>query len=126
MMSAASRIGLFALAAALFVPAAASADPSSKMVFKAPHHFSRAEAKMRVQQLLDYWAQRFGVRTNWDGDSAHIRGKVAGVEVDGYLVVNELEVDGEAADPGFPMAGSARNYIQKKLQKYLHPQYLEM
>jgi len=41
------------------------------------------------------------------------------------MVVTDTTIGGDAEDPGPFLRGIARGYITKKLQKYMHPQYLE-
>jgi hypothetical protein len=106
----------------LSVPAVAG---EQKMVFKVEHHFNVEDARARTQMLLDYWSKAFGVKARWEGDRVYIQGRVIGVQIDAYIDVRPDFVGGEGADPGPLMRGMARDYVQKKLQKYMHPQYLE-
>lgn len=89
------------------------------------HAFSRSEARVRVQQLLDYWSTRFGVQRTWQGDTARVRGSVMGVPFDGLVVVGDHEVSASTSDPGLLLRSTALDYVQRKLKKYLHPTYQE-
>lgn len=109
------------------VPALAQdpGDSSERIFFLQHHSFSRAEARLRVQQLLDYWKQRFGVTPTWHGDVAHVVGRVFGVEFDADVTVSDHEVKAQTSDPGSFFRGAAVDYVRRKLKKYLHPTYQE-
>jgi hypothetical protein len=94
-------------------------------VFEEPHTFSRTEARERIQQLLDYWSSRWGIRRDWHGDSVSIHGSVMGVSIDAELVIGDHWVSAFASDPGFLVRGAAVGYVSGKLRKYLHPSYQE-
>jgi hypothetical protein len=112
-----------ALGIVLFAATAVAGD--HKMVFKVDHHFSVADARARTQMMLDYWKKAYGVRSSWEGDRVYISGRVIGVQIDAFIDVTPESVGGEGADPGFLMRGVARDYVQKKLQKYMHPEFRE-
>ncbi len=88
------------------------------------HKFSTAEAHVRVQQLLDYWKARFGLKQDWSGERVWVTGSIIGVDFTAYLEVKDGLVRCESTDPGV-WRGFARDYVSKKLRKYLHPQYAE-
>ncbi|MCI0672897.1 MAG: polyhydroxyalkanoic acid system family protein, partial [Myxococcaceae bacterium] len=85
----------------------------------------RAEARERVQQLLTYWGERFGVQGFWTGNTVRVVGRLIGVAFEARLVVGDDRVVAEASDPGFFMRGAAIDYINRKLGKYLNPRYEE-
>jgi Putative polyhydroxyalkanoic acid system protein (PHA_gran_rgn) len=114
----------FILGVVLLAANAFAAD-EQKMVFKVDHHYSVADARARTQMMLDYWKKAYGVRSSWDGDRVYISGRVIGVQIDAYIDVTPESVGGEGADPGPFMRGLARDYVQKKLQKYMHPDFRE-
>ena len=129
-MRAPSRFALSLLAAVSFSSGLARADcpdpPSSyALVFEQPHSFSRAEARERIQQLLDYWSVRWGIRRDWHGDSVSIQGTVMGVPINAELVVRDHLVSASASDPGVFLRNAATGYVSGKLRKYLHPSYQE-
>jgi Putative polyhydroxyalkanoic acid system protein (PHA_gran_rgn) len=107
--------------------AAAPASPSHTLplAFERHHTLGRAKARERVRELLEYWAERFGVQRAWQGDTARIVGRLFGVNFEAKLVVGDSQVSAEASDPGFFLRGPAIDYINRKLGKYLHPQYQE-
>lgn len=107
-------------------PARADGPSTVDRIFFLQHHtFSRAEARVRVQQLLDYWKNRFGLVEKWRGNVAHVEGKVWGVEIDADVTVGDHEVSAETTDPGVFWRSAAVEYVRKKLRKYLHPNYQE-
>ena len=93
--------------------------------FEVTHPFSRTDARTRVQQLLEYWKGRFGVQNSWAGDHAFVSGRVMGIDFRARIDVNERAVDADTSDPGALLRGSARDYIGRKLKKYLSPTYQE-
>ena len=90
------------------------------------HKFSRVDAHARVQQLLDYWKRRYNVQQAWTGDNVEVSGVVVGVPFRAIIEITDGAVKCESSDPGALLRNSARDYVQKKLRKYLHPQYLEL
>jgi hypothetical protein len=90
------------------------------------HKFTTAEAHMRVQQLLDYWKARFGVTQTWSGERVAVSGSIVGVDFHAILEVSDGQVQCESTDPGGMWRGFARDYVAKKLRKYLHPKYQEI
>lgn len=129
MKVAVAQIRIWTVLATLVVTsgtAVADASPDARPLQLAQSHaFSRAEARLRVQQLLDYWSQRFGVQRSWQGDTARVRGSVMGVPFDGQVVVSDHEVSASTSDPGRFLRSTALDYVQRKLKKYLHPTYQE-
>lgn len=89
--------------------------------FEVEHGFSKDEAKKRVEALLRYWGDRYGVRSSWSGDRATLSGKAMGVSIDGSLEIGERSVGGEAADPGMLLRGQAKKYLTRKFSDYLDP-----
>lgn len=90
------------------------------------HKFSTAEAHLRVQQLLDYWKTRFGVTQDWTGERVWVSGSIVGVDFRAILEVSDGQVQCQSTDPGEMWHGFARDYVSKKLRKYLHPKYEEL
>lgn len=91
------------------------------MKFEVSHNLPRAEARKRVEQLVDHWAKKYGVATTWTGDSAKLKGKVMGITIDADLAVTENTVGGEGTDPGFLFRAKAKDYLQTKLSAALDP-----
>lgn len=115
-----------ALIALAFLARSAPASASQrKLEFRVPHQFSLSDARNRVQLLLDYWHHRFGVQSHWEGNRAQVSGELFGVPFQATVVLHRDRVEAEATDPGALLRGSARDYVWRKLKKYLHPKYLE-
>ncbi len=93
------------------------------ITLKVGHKFSTAEAHARVQQLLDYWKSRFGVSQSWSGERVWVSGNIMRVDFSAILEVSDSSVKCESSDPGGLWRGFARDYVAKKLRKYLHPRY---
>lgn len=101
-------------------------EPHGKVLrFRIGHNYSLADAHARLQLLFDYWKQRYGVIATWIGDEAHLRGSVWGVQFVGAIAIQKNMVVANATDPGVFFRGTAYNYIDRKLKKYLHPTYQE-
>lgn len=114
---------MFVLSAVVLSTAASAAD--EKMRIDVAHQHSKADARARAQLLFDYWHQRYGVECSWHDDAAHVVGRVMGIDINAVLVVSDDRIGGEADDPGPFVRGLAKSYITRKLQKYMHPQYVE-
>ncbi|MEW6435272.1 MAG: polyhydroxyalkanoic acid system family protein [Myxococcota bacterium] len=110
-------------------PAPATPDPielcGPTISLEVPHAFPRASARERVGFLLDYWNHRFGVKAEWRGDSVFLTGRVLGMEIRARFDVSDSAVTGVAADPGWFWRNKAKNYVTRKLKKYLHPDYAD-
>ncbi len=96
-----------------------------RLKFEVGHGFDRSVAKVRICQLLEYWTRRFGVKSHWEGDRVKLAGHLFGVDFRARFDVGDTAVDGETTDPGTVLRSSARTYIEKKLKKYLSPNYSE-
>ncbi len=89
--------------------------------FEVGHSLDREEARQRVAQLLDYWSAKYGVKSTWSGDQAHVSGKAMGLSFHADLEVTATKVGGEATDPGFLLRERARKYLAEKFASYLGP-----
>ena len=97
----------------------------NRVTLKVEHHFTRADARERVTQLLDYWSRRFGVKSEWRGYRVFLTGRVLGIDIKALFDVTDHDVLALASDPGTVLRGSAERYVDKKLHKYLSPTYDE-
>lgn len=95
------------------------------ITLKVAHAFTKKEAHARLQQLVDYWKSRFGVRQEWTGERVLVSGSIIGVDFKAFLEVRDGAVQCESTDPGRLWRGFAQDYVSKKLKKYLHPKYEE-
>ena len=87
--------------------------------FEVSHVLAKDEARKRTEALLQYWGQKYGVQSRWNGDSASLEGKVMGITLKGTLSVSERNVGGEATDPGFLFREKAKQYLTRKFSSYL-------
>lgn len=130
---------LLLLCVAVLSPVAAWADASEEaqpepftvasddqLSLTVTHHFpTRTEARARIAQMLEYWGHRFSVKSEWRGYRAYCSGRLFGVDFRASFEVGDGEVTAKATDPGLLLRSSAYAYVEKKLKKYLHPDYAE-
>lgn len=83
--------------------------------------FDDDEARERLRALSDYWAAKYGIRTDWRGDVAHISGKVRGVRFDGDVTVRDGRVDADIEAGFLAEKLGGRKYVEGKLEAYLDP-----
>lgn len=89
--------------------------------FEVPNSLSIDDAKKRVEALLGYWGRKYGVKSEWSGEKATMKGKAMGVSIDGNLEVLGAKISGEASDPGMLLRGQAQKYLTRKFAEYLDP-----
>ena len=83
------------------------------------HSFSRDEAKSRIDLLLTYWKEKYGLTYAWVEDKATVNGKVKGIEFDGSLAVEDERVFADI-DVGFLAEKlGGRQYVEHKVDTYL-------
>ncbi|MDY7228051.1 polyhydroxyalkanoic acid system family protein [Hyalangium rubrum] len=91
------------------------------MKFEVPHSLPKDEVRKRVEQLLQYWGTKYGVKSDWAGEGARLVGKVMGIQLDASFVITDKAVQGEGTDPGMLLRGQAKSYLQKKFGAVLDP-----
>jgi uncharacterized heparinase superfamily protein len=91
------------------------------MKFDVPHSLPKEEARKRVERLMDDWSRKYGVKSQWSGDSASVSGRVMGISLEASFQVREGSVSGEGTDPGMLLRSKAKQYIQNKFDAYLDP-----
>ncbi|MCI0570532.1 MAG: polyhydroxyalkanoic acid system family protein [Myxococcaceae bacterium] len=91
------------------------------MKLDVPHSLPKDEAKKRLAQLVDYWSSKYGVKSQWTGDSATVTGKVMGIALEASFEVRDGIVAGEGTDPGMLLRSKAKQYIQSKMSAFLDP-----
>ncbi|MBL9039502.1 MAG: polyhydroxyalkanoic acid system family protein [Archangium sp.] len=96
---------------------------SDELALTVPHTLAQDEARERVTQLLAYWAQRFGLQSEWNGARVTITGAVLGIAVNAWFEVGEAKVWGMSNSPGRLFARAVHSYARGLLRKYLHPTY---
>ena len=91
------------------------------MKFEVPHTLSKDEARKRVEQLLKYWTDKYGVKAEWAADGAKVIGKVMGINLDASFKITDKGIEGEGTDPGMLLRSQAKSYLQKKFSAALDP-----
>lgn len=89
------------------------------MKFEVPHSLPKDQARQRVEQLLKYWKDKYGVTANWSGDGAKVVGKVMGISLDANFTITDGQIQGEGTDPGMLLRGKAKSYLQGKFTSVL-------
>lgn len=91
------------------------------MQFEFPYSMSKDEARKRLEALCDYLGNRHGLRPEWTGDVASIKGRYTVVKIDGSMRLNDGSVEFTGKDPGMLWRKKAVSYLRGKLGKYLDP-----
>ena len=87
-----------------------------------PYSLSDPDARVRLELLGSYLANRHGIKVTWlDDGKARFSGKYLVVKIDGELTLGSGRARFKGEDPGFLWRNRARDYIQGKLAKYLDP-----
>jgi Putative polyhydroxyalkanoic acid system protein (PHA_gran_rgn) len=89
------------------------------MKLEKPHSFSQEEAVARIKALTTYWDTRYGTRTTWTDNRAHIKGKVKGISFEGKFSIDDrcLLADVKVGFLAEKIGGKA--YVVRKLDDYL-------
>ena len=84
------------------------------------HPFTRDEATARLRALTDYWDKKHGIRAEWQGSTARIKGRVKLVSFEGSLTLEDKRL---VADLKVSFGGETigRPYVERKLAEYLDP-----
>lgn len=85
------------------------------------HSFSKDEAVARLKTLTEYWGSKYGVKSRWDDDQAHIAGKVSGVKFEGDFRVADDRVTGDVKAGFLAEKLGGKRYVEDKLADYLDP-----
>ena len=100
-------------------------DRHNAISLEVAHPFERGAARERVNQLLQFWREAYGVRSEWRGDRVFMQGTVRGVHINAVFDVADDVVTALARDPGWFWRARAHAYVEWMLKKYLHPTYQE-
>ncbi len=84
-----------------------------------PHSFNKDEALGRIKALTDYWHNKHGIRTDWQGDSARVKGKVRGISFDGTFTVFDQQLKADVKVGFLAEKLGGRDYVERKLADYL-------
>lgn len=102
----------------------AQSHDSERMAFElsAPHGLELSDARARLRALGEYLSNKYGLSISWTGDDdASISGSYLVVTISGNLRLTPTTVTFTGKDPGMLWRGKAKEYLLKKLQKYLDP-----
>lgn len=98
-------------------------DETGRLSIAVTHRYARAAAKERISYLLAYWKKRFNIASEWRGDRVFLSGHVYGIKIQAMFDVGDSAITGFAHDPGWPWRGQVTGYVDRKLKKYLNPNY---
>lgn len=87
-----------------------------------PHGLPLDQARERVKALGDYLDNKHKIAVRWtDDDHATIGGKYLLFSFEGKITLEPGKVVLEGPDPGLMLRGKAREYLDRKLARYLDP-----
>ena len=87
-----------------------------------PHSLEISDARARLHALADYLSNKYGLAITWTGeDEASISGSYLVVTISGNLRLTQGNVTFAGKDPGMLWRGKAKEYLLRKLKKYLDP-----
>lgn len=88
----------------------------------APHSLELSDARERLKALGEYLSNKYGLTVKWTGeDEASVSGGYLVVTISGSLRVTSTAVTFTGKDPGMLWRGKAKDYLLRKLGKYLDP-----
>jgi hypothetical protein len=88
----------------------------------APHRLDISDARARLRALAEYLSNKYGLEIAWTGeDEAAISGSYLVVSISGTLRLTPTNVTFTGKDPGMLWRGKAKEYLLRKLGKYLDP-----
>ena len=86
------------------------------------HSLDSQDARERMKALGDYLSNKHGLGVTWSSDDeARISGKYLVVTIEGAVTLREGAVQFRGKDPGMLWRGKAKDYLSRKLAKYLDP-----
>ncbi len=87
------------------------------MRFRRSHNFTVEEAKIHADEIADDLCQRFGLHSQWRGDSLFLSG--TGVKGELHLEDHVLEIVIELGFALKLMEGPIRSVVEKSLDEHL-------
>lgn len=86
------------------------------------HRLEMSDARARLRALGEYLGNKHGLAINWTSDDeASISGSYLVVTISGNLRLTPTAVTFSGKDPGMLWRGKAKDYLLRKLEKYLNP-----
>ena len=87
-----------------------------------PHRLPSDDARERLRALGDYLGNKYGLSITWTSDDrATVSGSYLVVTIAGTMELGPAEVRFSGKDPGMLWRGKAKDYLTRKLQRYLDP-----
>jgi len=86
-----------------------------------PHSLTQREAAERLLALTDYWDAQYNTRTEWNGDTGTICGRVLGLSFRARFDVEPDRLHGELQVSFLAVRMGGRQYLKRKLDHYLNP-----
>ncbi|MFZ5444689.1 MAG: hypothetical protein ACOZQL_32140 [Myxococcota bacterium] len=96
-----------------------------RLTLTIPHSYTSAVAIERLGYLFAYWKKRFNIASEWHGNRVFLTGSLYGIKIQALFAVTDSGVQGFARDPGWPWRHQVMKYVDRKVRKYLHPNYDE-
>ena len=99
-----------------------------KMSLRIPHQLDRAEARSRIEGMIDSLREQYGdkitdINESWNGDTGAFSFKAMGMSLAGTLQVtdNEVAVDGDLPWAAKPFQGTIEATIRERTERLLRP-----
>lgn len=106
----------------LYLPAASTDGLVMAFELSSPHRLDMSDARARLRALGDYLGNKYGLAITWTSeDEASISGSYLVVTISGNLRLTPNAVTFSGKDPGMLWRGKAKEYLLRKLEKYLNP-----
>jgi Putative polyhydroxyalkanoic acid system protein (PHA_gran_rgn) len=87
-----------------------------------PHGLDLPDARARLHALGEYLGNKYGLSIQWTGDDeASVSGSYLVVSISGKLLLAPRSVTFTGKDPGMLWRGKAKDYLVRKLEKYMDP-----
>ncbi len=84
------------------------------------HALPIEDARARIRALGEYLSNKHGIKVSWIGENeAKISGKYLVVSIEGSVKIEPKNVCFDGKDPGMLWRGKAKEYLTRKLEKYL-------
>jgi hypothetical protein len=88
----------------------------------APHRLEISDARVRLHALGEYLSNKYGLTITWTGeDEASVSGSYLVVTISGNLRLMPTSVTFTGKDPGMLWRGKAKDYLLRKIEKYMDP-----
>jgi hypothetical protein len=99
-------------------------DEGRRMAFElsVPHKLDLPDARARLRAMGEYLGNKYGLSITWTSeDEASVTGSYLVVTVSGGLRLTPSSVTFSGKDPGMLWRGKAKDYLSRKIEKYMNP-----